>query len=163
MASLIVAARQSDVHFELSRVVAGLQIRIEHLDSFAGGRGAYRRYFGGGGRGARLDLFPAARQAQPRRRRRLRPQRVGQRAGRLYREGGTIHRQDGGRQPFWDVNLLSPLRARDQYRPRRRYQGRHPAVRPVGLEGPARFHLLPGRQRDGSDRPRRQGRARRIR
>ena len=24
------------------------------------------------------------------------------------REGGMIHRQDGGRQPFWDVNLLSP-------------------------------------------------------
>jgi hypothetical protein len=24
------------------------------------------------------------------------------------REGGTILRQDGTRQPFWDVNLLSP-------------------------------------------------------
>ena len=67
---------------------------------------------------------------------------------RRQRRPGQLHRLPPGR---------SRLRAGDQHRARRRAGRRRAAVRALRLARPARLHLLPERERDGADRPRRGG------
>ena len=52
------------------------------------------------------------------------------------------------------------LRARDQHRARRRHQGRQKTLRPVRVERPPGFHVLPGAKRDRANPARRKGGAR---
>ena len=143
-------------------------------------RRADRRHRRGSDRGARLDLLPAARPAQQRRRPGLRRRRCGaacpaaiarpindnivlilmietleglKNADEIAKVPGVtaIFAASGDLGNFTGYRAgHARLRARDQHRARRGDQGRRAAVRPVRLARSPRLHLLPGRQRDGA-------------
>ena len=83
------------------------------------------------------------------------------------RQGPRRHRHLRRERRPRQLHGLSPgvarLRTGNQHRARRGHQGEHPALRPAGVARSARFHLLPGGQRNGQHRPRRRRRARSAR